>query len=203
MNDDRLADYVDVAERILKFYERFPEGRLTREGEPEFKDLDGRTFIVYRAQAFRDPDDPKPGQGIAWEPFPGSTPFTKDSELMNVETAAWGRAIASCGIEVRRGIATAEDVKARSGGSSNGTDPITGPAPQDKRISEGKARRAWAIKNQHNFTDADWARLLSHFGISDPGELHFKRYEEFIEFCERKHPLPDDEAQDIPVPEVT
>ena len=29
--DDRLRDYVDVAERIREFYERFPDGRLASE----------------------------------------------------------------------------------------------------------------------------------------------------------------------------
>ncbi len=51
------------------------------------------------------------------EPFPGKTPYTKDSELMNAETSAWGRALASLGYEIHRGIATKQDVQARSGGN--------------------------------------------------------------------------------------
>jgi hypothetical protein len=29
----------------------------------------------------------RPGIGMAWEPFPGRTPYTKASELMNAETS--------------------------------------------------------------------------------------------------------------------
>ena len=40
-----------------------------------------------------------------------STPYTRNSEIENAETSAWGRAIAACGIEVRRGIASADEVR--------------------------------------------------------------------------------------------
>ncbi len=56
-----------------------------------------------------------PGQGTAWEPVPGPTPFTRDSELQNAETSAWGRAIAALGFKVKDGIASAEDVRNRTG----------------------------------------------------------------------------------------
>src|SRR5262245_16500333 len=92
-----IDDYVDVAERIREFYERFPDGRLTTGGAPHVMEINGKPFVVYHAQAWRTADDPKPGDGWAWEPVPGPTQFTRDSELMNAETAAWGRAIVSLG----------------------------------------------------------------------------------------------------------
>jgi hypothetical protein len=104
-----LSDYVEVHDRIAEFYERFPEGSLT--GSYVVRDIDGQTLIVYHAKAHRSPDDKHPGDGFASEPFPGHTPYTKGSELMNAETSAWGRAIAATGIAVKRGIASANEVR--------------------------------------------------------------------------------------------
>jgi hypothetical protein len=110
-----LDDYIDVAERIAAFIEKYPDGSLQRESV-EIMDVTGKTFVVYKALAFREPDDRRPGQGTAWEPFPGPTPYTRDSELMNAETAAWGRAIVALGITSNRKIASRQEVAARDGG---------------------------------------------------------------------------------------
>ena len=107
-----LDDYVDVAERIASFYERFPDGRLTRQGDPTIMEIGGKTFVVYTALAYRTPDDPVPALGTSWEPFPGGTPYTRDSELMNAETAAWGRAIVAAGFATKK-IASRQEVRAR------------------------------------------------------------------------------------------
>ena len=107
-------DYVDVAQRIHDFYDRYPEGRLVTVDWDVKPDLDGKSFVWVHAKAFRDPDDPLPGDGIAWEPVPGPTPFTKDSELMNAQTAAWGRAIVALGFDTKK-IASKQEVEARNG----------------------------------------------------------------------------------------
>ncbi len=108
----KMDDYVDVAERIGLFYAKYPDGRLSRMGEPKVLPVGDKLFIMYTAKAYRTPDDPLPGIGTAWEPFPGPTQFTKDSELMNAETAAWGRAIIAAGIGSKK-IASAEEVRNR------------------------------------------------------------------------------------------
>lgn len=113
MSRPSLDDYVDVAERIALFKEQYPDGSL--QGQWGEREVDGQTFVVYKAFAYRTPQDPRPGQGWAWEPFPGTTPYTKNSELMNAETAAWGRAIVALGIGAKRSVASAQEVKARSG----------------------------------------------------------------------------------------
>ena len=113
---DRMADYVDVAERIREFKAKYPDGTLQAADplEPfKLKDIGGKTFVVYTAAAYRAPDDARPGIGVAWEPFPGTTPYTRDSELMNAETSAWGRAIVAVGIPTKK-IASAEEVRNRA-----------------------------------------------------------------------------------------
>jgi len=117
MSGFNIDEYVDVAERIHSFYERFPEGRLTTVGWDVKPDLDGKTFVWVHAQAHRTPDDPLPGDGIAWEPVPGPTQFTKDSELMNAQTAAWGRAIVALGFDTKK-IASKQEVQARRNGDT-------------------------------------------------------------------------------------
>lgn len=121
-----LDEYVDVSERIAQFYERFPEGSLKTGSPPQFVELGGKPFVVYHAQAFRSPEDPCPTDGWAWEPVPGPTQFTKDSELMNAETAAWGRAIVALGFETKK-IASNQEVQNRRGATA-AVAPATPPA---------------------------------------------------------------------------
>ena len=122
-NRPSLDDYVDVAERIQDFKDAHPEGSLQTLGwelvtvrgvDPKGGKETERTFVVYRAAAFRHPEDPSPGHGIAWEPWPGGTPYTKDSELMNAETAAWGRAIVALGLVANRRLASRQEVRNRT-----------------------------------------------------------------------------------------
>ena len=93
-DDDRLANYVDVPERLKRFYDAFPQGSIQM-GRPEFIEVDGKQFAWAQAFAYRNPEDPRPGVGTAWEQIPGRTSFTRGSELMNLETSCWGRAVAA------------------------------------------------------------------------------------------------------------
>jgi hypothetical protein len=116
-----LDDYVDVAERISRFIERYPDGSL-QTLEWSVEDVGGQLFIVYRALAYRQPDDERPGMGVAWEPFPGPTPYTRNSELMNAETSAWGRAIIAVGIGSKK-IASKQEVRARQAEADQAPEP--------------------------------------------------------------------------------
>jgi hypothetical protein len=107
-------DYIDVATRIVEFREKYPEGRL-RQKEIQFIDFANKSWVVFTAEAWRSADDPAPAHGTAWEPVPGPTQFTRDSELQNAETAAWGRAmVAALAVDTRKGIASQEEVRNRT-----------------------------------------------------------------------------------------
>lgn len=110
-------DYVTVAERIVEFRQKYPEGSLQPADLSKPYSLDsinGNPMFVVVAAAYRSPDDKRPGIGMAYEPVPGATPFTRGSELQNAETAAWGRAIiAALAADAKKGIATAEEVRPR------------------------------------------------------------------------------------------
>lgn len=108
-------DYVDVATRIRDFKAEYPTGSL-QQVRLEFHTIGEQTFVLYVAACFRTPDDQRPGIGSAWEPVPGKTPYTKDSEIMVAETSAWGRAIvAATGADTKNSgsVASADEVKAR------------------------------------------------------------------------------------------
>ena len=104
------SDYVDVAHRIAAFFERYPDGSIQAE-PPAIVEVGGKVYVACTASVYRTPDDPRPARASAWEPWPGTTNFTRDSEAMNCETSAVGRAIAFLGFEVKKGIATAQDVQ--------------------------------------------------------------------------------------------
>lgn len=107
-------DYIDVASRIVEFRAKYPEGSLQQVTMEFLSDFGGKDWVVYTAAAYRTPDDERPGIGTAWEPVPGPTRFTKDSEVQNAETAAWGRAmVAVLAVDTKKGIASQEEVRNR------------------------------------------------------------------------------------------
>ncbi len=115
-----LDSYNDVASRIAEFRAKHPDGSL-QPVDPlhpfSIIDVAGKTFLVYAAAAYRSQEDARPGIGVAWEPLPGKTPYTKDSEVMVAETSAWGRAIvAALAADTRKGVASQDEVRNRQAG---------------------------------------------------------------------------------------
>ncbi len=146
------SDYVPVNKRIQEFYDRYPEGSLQSLRPPEILEVGGKAFVVYAAAAYRTADDTRPGVGWAWEPVPGPTNFTRDSELMNAETSAWGRAIAALGFEVKNSVATREDVQ-------NRTPDVTPPGMtqrQRTRLAELLADPLIAAPKVEAACNRDW-----------------------------------------------
>jgi hypothetical protein len=141
-----LDDYIDVAQRIADFREKYPEGTLApadparpwqlvqAQGFDKNGEITQQTFLVYVAAAYRDRDDPRPGIGSAWEIFPGRSNFTRGSELQNAETSAWGRAIIAVGAsDSKRGIASREEVRNRQAEREDGL-----PANRDGSTSRSR-----------------------------------------------------------------
>jgi len=85
-----LSDYVDVPTRFAALLAKWPELRI-KEHRPEIVTIGDKTFISVTMQAWRTPDDPLPCQATCFEPFPGKTSFTRDSEQMNASTSCLGR----------------------------------------------------------------------------------------------------------------
>lgn len=120
-------DYVDVAARIVAFREQYPDGRLRPADAAipyRIEKIGDETYIVVVAAAHRDKDDTLPGVGMAYEVFPGKTPYTRGSELQNAETSAWGRAIvATLAADTKKGVSSAEEVRNRTAEREPETQP--------------------------------------------------------------------------------
>jgi hypothetical protein len=114
-----LSNYVDVPTRFAAALERWPELRII-ENRPEVITIGDKTFISVTMQAWRTPDDPIPAQATCFEPFPGKTSFTRDSEQMNASTSALGRVL---GLMMSFGpkMASAEEVRNRQDTSAPAT----------------------------------------------------------------------------------
>ncbi|HXH35241.1 MAG TPA: hypothetical protein VNJ54_12660 [Plantibacter sp.] len=128
-----MEGYVDVLERLRRFKEEFPEGFLRSE-IIEYSE----SRVIVKAYAHRDQEDAKPAIGHAKEPIPGKTPYTRDSELENAETSAWGRALAALNFADFGKVASAEEVRNRSQPEQGppapaASSPFVGPEdPVDK-----------------------------------------------------------------------
>lgn len=91
-----VKDYVDVAERIRAFYERYPEGSI----QTELVRLEG-DMVVFKATVFRDREDACPTTGWAYE-REGQGYVNKTSFIENCETSAIGRALANLNFPTSR-----------------------------------------------------------------------------------------------------
>jgi hypothetical protein len=99
-----LNSYVQVNERIEKFYEKYPKGSIQTE---LIHNADGQA--IFKACAYRDPDDKHPTTGHAME-LEGSSFINKTSHIENCETSAVGRALAMMGFEIKKSVASQEEV---------------------------------------------------------------------------------------------
>lgn len=101
-----LKDYVEVNVRVEKFHEKYPYGRIHTE---IVSWNDG--VVVMKAEIYRDISDSFPSAtGHAYEKE-GSSFINKTSALENCETSAVGRALALLGFEIKKSIASKEEVE--------------------------------------------------------------------------------------------
>lgn len=173
--------YVDVAARIAEFRAKHPEGSL-QPADPTHpytvETLDGQVYIVVVAAAYRSPDDSRPGIGMAYEVFPGRTPYTKGSELQNAETSAWGRAIVAVGAaDTKKGIASSEEVRNRRGEqeAAPAVRPAT-PAEQSPADAARSELLRWADEHGTNPRDLNEAHVAAHGrGLGDEEDVELIR----------------------------
>ena len=103
---DRLANYVEVNERIHSFWAKHPNGRIHTE---IVSWQDG--MLVMKAMVWRDMNDPFPcAIGHTYE-LEGSSYINKGSILENAETSVVGRALGIAGEMVKRSVASKEEVE--------------------------------------------------------------------------------------------
>jgi len=151
-----MSDYVPVNERIDQFYRAHPEGSL----QSEIVELTASRVTV-KASAYRKPDDERPGIGHSSLEIPGSTPYTRGSEIENCETSAWGRAIAALGFEVKRGVASREEVRNKQPEQRGGAKPSS---PRAAPVQYRRGELA-ALMSAHNLDLAAVEQVAAVIGI--------------------------------------
>jgi hypothetical protein len=110
-----LGNYTTVNDRLLELFTKYPDARI-QNSLPTVVHFDGREWWLVTTTLWRNPDDTLPVIASAAEPK-GTTPYTRDSEMMNAETSAIGRAIllvGGIGISAGGSMASANEVRNRA-----------------------------------------------------------------------------------------
>lgn len=97
-----LNDYETVDERVHKFWEQYPNGRIVTDLTEVIRASDGAPlqYVVY-VQIWRDTKDTAPAATGYAEEIVGTSQVNKTSALENAETSAIGRALANLGFSTR------------------------------------------------------------------------------------------------------
>jgi hypothetical protein len=163
--NDRLRDYIGVNERIIEFYAKYPLGSI----QSEVLQLT-ENHVIMKAYAYREPGDPNPGIGHSMMQIPGPTPYTKGSEIENAETSAWGRALAALGFEVKRGIASQQEIENKQQGVSQGRLKVK-PDGQGVQGSTQRAPREPKPDSPNKADKVDvmrfWTEVTAALGVEE------------------------------------
>ena len=130
-------DYIEVKDRIIKFYIDHPDGRI---GTEIIELTDVR--VTVKAYAYQDPEDKQPTTGHSWLNIPGKTNFTIGSELENAETSAVGRALAMSGYEVKKSIASKDEVAMKQDEVAVKPNEAEAPTPAPVPAQNAGSRKA-------------------------------------------------------------
>ena len=102
---DALKDYVEVNQRVIEFWAKYPNGRIHTE---IVSWQDG--VVIMKAEGYRDVADAIPfAVGHAYE-RENSTFINKTSALENCETSCVGRMLGLGNFSAKKSIATKEEV---------------------------------------------------------------------------------------------
>jgi hypothetical protein len=100
-----LSNYVEVADRLREWYEKYPTARIVTS---VLEHTEKR--VIVRAEVFRKAEETLPaGAGHSALAIPGTTPYTRGAELENAETSAIGRALVAAGLPSKK-VASADEV---------------------------------------------------------------------------------------------
>lgn len=158
-----LNDYVQVNERIEKFYEKYPEGSIQTE-----MILNENGMVIFKAYAYRNNEDTRPATGHAMEKE-GSSYINKTSHIENCETSAVGRALAMLGFEIKKSVASREEVE-------------NAKLQQDmmKPIGREKAMALVNTLKAQGFSDEDITKSLAKYGVKIAEGLTEAQYAEIL-----------------------
>lgn len=115
--------YIEVNQRILAFWELYPNGRIITE-----KLSDDGKRCDFKASVFN--GDNLLATGHAFE-FQSAGLVNKTSYVENAETSAVGRALGILGIGITESIASADEVQSAIAHQEKGEEPVISPKSQE------------------------------------------------------------------------
>ena len=173
--ENALKDYVEVNVRIMKFYEKYPEGRIITELVKWEDDT-----IVMKATAYRDDKDIPASTGYAYEKE-GSSFINKTSALENCETSAVGRCLAILGFEIKKSVASREEV-ANAQLQQNSIKPNMTPTG----VTEAQLKRLFAIGNKAGIKKEVVEGTVRKIFGCEPKDMTKEQYDNICERLEKK-----------------
>jgi hypothetical protein len=167
-----LDEYVTVNDRLEKFYEVFPDGSIQTE---IISNENG--VCIFKAYAYRDQADLRPATGHAYEKE-GSSFINKTSHIENCETSAVGRALAMLGFEIKKSIASREEV------ANAKLQQEQGNKEEQKYVEDIRNSTIDAIKISaltkavisYNISDEDLLKVLNEYGYYTTNNILEKDY---------------------------
>ena len=161
--------YIDCRTRLVAALKDWPDLRVVEE-IPEIVKIGERHFIQATVTLFRTIDDALPVRAYNFEPFPGKTNFTRDSEQQNSSTSALARALGYMGFGIKSGLASADEVRTAKGNSHNSRESQTvqessvtylpkAKRNNDEPCTEKQQSYIMALCKKHKQTSPDFLTL--------------------------------------------
>jgi len=147
-----IDNYVDVPTRLAEALKKHPNLRIQETSAEVVTMPDGSTFYRCTVTVWRDETDPIPSIATAAEPYPGKTPYTKNSEFMVGMTSALGRALGYMGFGVSKAIASRNEVEARQDQPTETKSKAPGSYP--KQASQKQVYFIKSLAKGAGFDDA-------------------------------------------------
>lgn len=186
-------EYIGVNDRIEKFYEKYPDGSLQTE---IVSNANGE--VIIKAYAYRNSEDKHPTTGHAMEKE-GSSFINKTSHIENCETSAVGRALAMMGFEIKKSVASREEVANARLNQDTYTPPKAPQTPSQQEngelISKPQANRIFALSGGN----ADICKeVLKTFGYTKSDEVQKKHYEAICKAVQEVATKGDNDKDKLP-----
>jgi hypothetical protein len=174
--NDALKDYVEVNVRIERFHAKYPNGRI--DTEVNIIETQPREVLV-KANVYRDINDMVPSATGHAHEVHGSSYINRTSFIENAETSAVGRALAILGFEIKKSVASREEVANAQHQQTQPAQPAQPAAQASDKPSEAQIKMLNVKAAQCGYTKTDAHLLIEliskHLGYKIEGLADVKK----------------------------